>query len=642
MIARGRGDDRPVGERLRQHQRVVLVPGGLAAGNQAGNRVVPLPDGERRLGVGGQRVGEEPPCAELVVERCTVGGSGFSDAVTVEQRQAEEELRLEGQRAGVVRAGSQRGGPLGVGQRLAVPALPPDRDQQRRQGPHRDRRVTRLLGDGQGSAGGRFAPTMIAGEGQCPALLSEHRHLFKGSKLRADEAGLRDGDELSGTVLERQRAYEAKAQRGVHLGRVLASEHRFRAGRRLRHLAGAQQRSDDLGRDQIRVAMPAWQQRLGSAHELGRDQRRLSRRVAGGVSQPCDRLLVTSLCAANQVISDVQGIRARGPQRDRRLPVQETAGRRRHVLIDRVVHELMPKYDPVANLVEQSSVERGVELRDDLGRPPAGDRGDIAKRHRIAEHRRNLQQRQRPLRQVPQAANHQVTHRSWELRGRCLDEVPRRAQQSFVGQRAQHGHGPQWVPARLAQQRGQGGAGRRAKHMSGRAPPPRLTSAAGAARCARPRPRDRRAAGPPRPTGAKAELSPRRATPRAAAAEPLTRSPAGWRCPPSGHPRPPAAPGARRTRSPPGPRSPRRPGRRCRPRRRRLDVLASQQTTDRRPARVRRPPVQVQRGSNHTERPGALERMSLAAEDGHTASASIIDQTLAPSGSCRCQLPPRS
>ena len=61
VIARGRGDDRPVGERLRQHQRVVLLPGGLAAGNQAGNRVVPLPDGERRLSVGGQRVGEEPP-----------------------------------------------------------------------------------------------------------------------------------------------------------------------------------------------------------------------------------------------------------------------------------------------------------------------------------------------------------------------------------------------------------------------------------------------------------------------------------------------------------------------------------------------------------------------------------------------------
>ncbi len=134
------------------------------------------------------------------------------------------------------------------------------------------------------------------------------------------------------------------------------------------------------------------------------------------------------------MIGDVQKIRAGGRQGDRRLAMQETAGRRGNVLIDRIVHQLVPKHDPVASLVEQLRVERGAELRDDLGRPPAGDGGDIAERHRIAEHRRNLQQLEGRRRQVPQAANHQVAHRSRELRGRRLNDVPGRAQQPFLSQ----------------------------------------------------------------------------------------------------------------------------------------------------------------------------------------------------------------
>jgi len=91
------------------------------------------------------------------------------------------------------------------------------------------------------------------------------------------------------------------------------------------------------------------------------------------------------------VIRHVQSVRARGHQRDRGLTVQKTAGRRRHVLIDRVVHELVPEHDLVVTLVEKLSVERVAELPDDLGRRLAGDSGDIAKRHGIAKHRRDLQ-----------------------------------------------------------------------------------------------------------------------------------------------------------------------------------------------------------------------------------------------------------
>ena len=168
------------------------------------------------------------------------------------------------------------------------------------------------------------------------------------------------------------------------------------------------------------------------------------------------------------MIRHVQPVRARGHQRDRGLTVQKAAGRRRHVPVDRVVHELVPEHHPVAGLVEKLSVERVAELADDLRQRPAGDSGDIAKRHGIAEHRRDLQQLQRCPWQVLQAANHQVTERGRQLRGRRLDAVPGAAQHPFIGQRAQHGHGPQRVPAGLGQHGGQGGTRRRPEHVTGK------------------------------------------------------------------------------------------------------------------------------------------------------------------------------
>jgi hypothetical protein len=79
-------------------------------------------------------------------------------------------------------------------------------------------------------------------------------------------------------------------------------------------------------------------------------------RLAGGVPQPCDRLLIPPLRSEQQMmVRHVQPVRARGHQRDRGLAVQKAAGRRRHVLIDRVVHKLVPEHHPVAGLVESAA-----------------------------------------------------------------------------------------------------------------------------------------------------------------------------------------------------------------------------------------------------------------------------------------------
>ena len=212
--------------------------------------------------------------------------------------------------------------------------------------------------------------------------------------------------------------------------------------------------------------MTVRQQRLGAKKQLDGDQRRPSRRVTCGLAQPSDRLLVTPFRSEHQMIGHVQLICAGRHQRDRGLTMQQAAGRRRHVLIDRIVHELVPEHDSIVSLVEELSFERVAELPNDLGRRAAGDRGDVTKRRGIAQHRRDLQQLQRGRRQVAQAANHKVAERGRQLEGRWLDVVPDAAQHSSIDQRAQHGHGPQRVPASLGQHGGQGRTGRGSEHVS--------------------------------------------------------------------------------------------------------------------------------------------------------------------------------
>ena len=205
---------------------MVLLPGRLTAGDQARDRVVPLPDDEATLGVGHQRVREPPPRAELVVEGLPVGRSSLGDEVAVDQRQTQEELGLERQRRRGGRAAGDGRRPAGVGQRLLVPTLPAESHEQRRERPHRQRRVVLLLGHGQRPAGGRLACPGVARVGEGPALVGEHRHLLEGPERgRAREARLGQRDDLGGAVLEGEPTEERDAQRDIHVGGVLTGEH---------------------------------------------------------------------------------------------------------------------------------------------------------------------------------------------------------------------------------------------------------------------------------------------------------------------------------------------------------------------------------------------------------------------------------
>lgn len=57
------------------------------------------------------------------------------------------------------------------------------------------------------------------------------------------------------------------------------------------------------------------------------------------------------------MIRHIQPVRARGHQRHRGLTVQQAAGRRRHMLIDRVVHQLVPEHHPAVSLVQKHLIE---------------------------------------------------------------------------------------------------------------------------------------------------------------------------------------------------------------------------------------------------------------------------------------------
>lgn len=167
----------------------------------------------------------------------------------------------------------------------------------------------------------------------------------------------------------------------------------------------------------------------------------------------------------------------------------------------------------------------------------------------------------------------------------------------------------------------------------GRARPPRRTTTAEAAGCARLRPPDQRAAVPPEPAAARTGPSPRQATRPGEAGVPPTGSSGGLRCRPSGCPRPRAASGSRSTCSRPGPRFPRRPGTGYRRRRAQAPrAPAAQQLADRSPPGIRRPPAQTKSRSDHTERAGALEGMCLAAVHGKSTRTRGIDDALHQAG----------
>ena len=64
----------------------------------------------------------------------------------------------------------------------------------------------------------------------------------------------------------------------------------------------------------------------------------------------------------------VETVRTGRGQRDRSFAVQEPAARRGDVVVDRVVHHLVPEHDAVLGLVEELRFERVVEIGDDVGR----------------------------------------------------------------------------------------------------------------------------------------------------------------------------------------------------------------------------------------------------------------------------------
>lgn len=387
---------------------MALLLRGLAAGDERGEGVVPLADGEGRLGVGHQGVREPPPGAEPLVEGLAIGRPRLVDTVAVEEREAVEELRLERQRPGVG-LGREGGGASGVVERLLVAALPTQGHEERGEAPHGEGAGTGRLGDGEGPARCLLPAVVVTGVGHGPALLGQHRDLLEGLQRRSPvEALPRDLDELADAVLERQRTDEREPDGGVDLGEVRPGEQGLGPLRGLEHPAGTQQRLHDLRRHDVSVRVTARQQRLGLQEQVDRDAGCPRRRIAGSLPQPDDGLEVTVLGPEHEVVCHREPISTRGHQRRCGLAVEEASGGRWCVPVDRVMDQLVAEHDPVVDLIEQLHVEGLAETADDVGRRSVRHRRDVADRHRITERCRDAEQLEGLLRQCVQATDDEV------------------------------------------------------------------------------------------------------------------------------------------------------------------------------------------------------------------------------------------
>ncbi|WP_207555998.1 hypothetical protein [Intrasporangium flavum] len=458
-VSRGGRDDGAQGEGLRGEQCVVLVAGGIAGGDEPRAGIVPVADGEGGVRVGQEGVGEPPAGAELGVEGTAVRSAGVLDEVAVEEPEAEEEVRLEreGLHGRVLRG--EQGRTASVSERLDVPALAPERDEERRQRPHGQPVDAHLLGDVERPRGRGRAGLGVTGEGQGPALLREHRHLLvRQERVPVGQAGVDDADELGGAVLQRERAEEGEPQRRVHLGGVGSLEERLRAGGGLGDAAGPHQGVHHLGRHDVGSGVPLGQQRLGTMEQVDGDERRPPTGVARRLTQPAHGPLVPALGTEHQVVGDGAPVGPGVDEGDRRLPVQPPPRGPGDVQVDGVVHQLVAEDDPPVALVEQLRVEGATELRHHLHRREVRHGRDVAQRHGVTEHRRHLEQLQRGGRQVAQASHDELGEGGRQLPRRRLDALAVPPEVTRVGEGPHDGDDPERVAIGLVEQGREHGA----------------------------------------------------------------------------------------------------------------------------------------------------------------------------------------
>ena len=326
---------------------------------------------------------------------------------------------------------------------------------------------------------------------------------------------------------------------------------------------------------------------------------------------------------------DVEPVGASRQQGGGRLPVQQASGGQRHVLVDRVMDELVPEDDPVTGLVEKLGVERLAELGDHLDGGSTGDGGDVAQGHGVTEHGGHLEQLASRRRQVAEATKHEVLQRDRQLGGRRIDEVTVPAQHSLVGQRAQHGHGPERVAAGLGEHLGQRGPGwcielttcERADLLGRQRLQPQGPGALRLEVLEQPRHVGREAGGPGRhddPQWSQGEPSHERGDHRQA----RTVRPVDV----LGHQQ--DGPGGARRLDEIDDLVDDPELHIARPRRRRAGGPAGKKRADRGAARVTGTPAQTQRRGEDSERPGAFEQMRSPREDDEIVGPCVIDDGL--------------
>lgn len=123
----------------------------------------------------------------------------------------------------------------------------------------------------------------------------------------------------------------------------------------------------------------------------------------------------------------------------------------------------MAEHDVVTVRDQKPGAKRLVELGDHLACRATRNGGHVAHRHTVADNRSDPQESKRWLRQVPQAADHELPERCRQVRRGDLDRGSLMPKSTLLRQRAKHLDHPQRIAARLVEHRRELPSGRRAK-----------------------------------------------------------------------------------------------------------------------------------------------------------------------------------
>jgi hypothetical protein len=213
-------------------------------------------------------------------------------------------------------------------------------------------------------------------------------------------------------------------------------------------LSGAQQSRGQLRSRGVGLSAAGGQQLNGAPQQVHGNRWRAGRRLSRGLSKQAHGFQIPVFSAQQQVARNPRKVGPGAGKRAGNVTVQRLAYGRGDVLIDRLLHELVPEGDATTLLIQQLPAERLGEISDD-GRliTPRHD-SEVSNGHRITKDGAELEDLERTSGEIVHPTQHQIAHRARQLVTHGLDAVAVPRQPSLCDQRSQQFHDEQRIAGR--------------------------------------------------------------------------------------------------------------------------------------------------------------------------------------------------